>query len=66
MDVSLLRAPMVTLSDPYRRLASQGGLDQGVCAGPFELKVVVLLRQNDTLGGVDVAACRNAVLLALL
>ena len=44
VDVSLLRASMVTLSDPSRSLASQGGEDQGVIAGPFALKVVVLLR----------------------
>ena len=35
---------MVTLSHPYRSLASQGGDDQGCSARPFELKVVVLLR----------------------
>ena len=44
VDVSLLRASMVTLSDPYRTLASQGGEDQGGSAGPFALKVVVLFR----------------------
>ena len=44
VDVSLLRASMITLSDPYRSLASQGGDDQGDLAGPFALKVVVLLR----------------------
>ena len=41
---SLFRASMVALSDPYRSLASQGGEDQGEDAGPFETKVVVLLR----------------------
>ena len=35
---------MVTLSDPYGSLASQGGQGQGGIAGPFALKVVVLLR----------------------
>ena len=44
VEVSLLRPSMITLSDPYRTLASQGGEDQGGCAGPFALKVVVLLR----------------------
>ena len=44
VDVSLLRASMVTLSDPSRSLASQGGEDQGGIAGPFVLKVVVLLK----------------------
>ena len=44
VDEALLRASMVTLSGPYRRLASLGGDDQGDCAGPFETKVVVLLR----------------------
>ena len=44
VEVSLLRPSMITLSDPYRTLASQGGEDQGVIAGPFALKVVVLLR----------------------
>ena len=39
-----LKSFMVTLSDPYRSLASQGGEDQGGCAGPFALKVAVLLR----------------------
>ena len=39
-----LKSFMVTLSDPYRSLASQGGEDQGGIAGPFVLKVVVLLR----------------------
>ena len=34
VDVSLLRASMVTLSHPYRSLASQGGENQGDCAGP--------------------------------
>ena len=44
VEASFLRASMVTLSDPYRTLASQGGDDQGDLAGPFALKVVVLLR----------------------
>ena len=44
VEVSLLRPSMITLSDPYRTLASQGGEDQGGRAGPFALKVVVLLR----------------------
>ena len=44
MDGVSLKSFMVTLSDPYRSLASQGGEDQGEDAGPFELKVVVLLR----------------------
>ena len=35
---------MVTLSDPYRTLASQGGEDQGGLAGPFALKVAILFR----------------------
>ena len=35
---------MVTLSDPYRRLASQGGDDRGERTSWFEAKVVVLLR----------------------
>ena len=39
-----LKSVLVTLSDPYRTLASQGGEDQGGIAGPFALKVVVLLR----------------------
>ena len=39
-----LKGLMVTLSDPYRSLASQGEGDQGGCAGPFALKVAVLLR----------------------
>ena len=43
VDVSLLRPSMITLSDPYHSLASQGGEDQGDIAGPFALKVVVLL-----------------------
>ena len=34
VEVSLLRPSMITLSDPYRSLASQGGEDQGDCAGP--------------------------------
>ena len=44
VDVSLSRAPMATVSDPYPSLASQGGDDQGGDAGPFALKVIVLLR----------------------
>ena len=47
VDVSLLRAPMVTLSDPYRRVASQGGVDQGGLASWREAKVVILLTQNN-------------------
>ena len=43
-DVPLFRASVVTLSDPYRSLTSQGGDDQGGIAGPFATKVVVLLR----------------------
>ena len=39
-----LKSVLVTLSRPYRTLASQGGEDQGDLAGPFALKVVVLLR----------------------
>ena len=38
-----LESFMVTLSHPYRTLASHGGEDQGGIAGPFALKVVVLL-----------------------
>ena len=34
VEVSLLRPSMITLSDPYRSLASQGGEDQGGTAGP--------------------------------
>ena len=50
VEVSLLRASMVTLSDPYRSLASQGGEDQGDIAGPFVLKMVVLLGRTTILG----------------
>ena len=44
VDVSLLRASMVTLSDPYRTLASQGGTTRVGPRGQLALKVVVLLR----------------------
>ena len=35
---------MVTLNDPYRSLAPQGGEDKGGLAFPFALKVVILLK----------------------
>ena len=44
VDGVSLKSVLVTLSHPYRSLASQGGGDQGDLAGPFALKVVVLLR----------------------
>ena len=45
VEVSPLRASMITLSHPYRSLASQGGVKTGVGArGRLVLKVVVLLR----------------------
>ena len=47
VDGVSLKSFMVTLSDLYRSLASQGGDDQGGIAGPFPTKVVVLLRWND-------------------
>ena len=34
VDGVSLKSVLVTLSDPYRRLASLRGVDQGVCAGP--------------------------------
>ena len=48
VDVSLLRASQIMLSDPYRRFASPRGGRQGCLRGrlwgQLETKVVVLLR----------------------
>ena len=44
VDGVSLKSVLVTLSHPYRRLASLRGDDQGDIAGPFAPKVVVLLR----------------------
>ena len=43
VDGVSLKSLMVTLSHPYRSLASQGKDHQGDLAGAFALKVVILL-----------------------
>ena len=60
VDVSLLRASMVTLSQPYRRLASQGGDDQGYDTGPTRAQSGGSVEVERPFWDVDVSLLRAA------
>ena len=62
VEVSLLRPSMITLSDPYRTLASQGGEDQGGSAGSTRAQSGRSVEVERPLGDVEVSLLRPSMI----